>query len=65
MVERTGHNKRVSISAKMLNVFIDCQFCEDKTETKPASQVFFKREPNEILIRCSICNNLQYWSKNI
>jgi len=40
--------------------FIDCQICKGK-ETKPASEIYFKKNPDEILVRCDECNTLQYW----
>ena len=45
-----------------MNVYIDCTFCEDKTETKQAEEIYFKRGPNAIMVRCSNCGNLQMWS---
>ena len=45
-----------------MKVFIDCLFCEDKTETKQAEEIYFKREPDEIMVRCTNCGNLQMWN---
>jgi len=48
-----------------MRAFIDCQFCEDKKETKQASEVYFKRSPDEIMVRCSECGKLQMWNHDI
>jgi len=48
-----------------MNVFIDCLFCEDKTETKQAEELYFKREPNEIMVKCSCCGNMQMWGTKL
>lgn len=44
----------------MTNIYIDCEFCQ-RHETETANEVYFKRSPNEVLVRCSRCNNLQVW----
>jgi hypothetical protein len=57
------HGQRLNTFQVRLNMktFIDCQFCENKKESKEVSEFYFKRNPNEILVRCSQCNVLQYW----